>query len=182
MAKEINQDLVGKPRAAWTLKMVQDRCHTTADGCWLWRQTTSSRGYPMASIDGKCGVLVRRWVWAHTHGGKIPTGRRWRVVSTCEGGIRCCNPEHLELISSALIVAAQWASGQRAHQVMPDPLGATKITQAQATEIRGDERPAKAVAAAYGLHVSQVHKIRRGESWAPKRRIASVFDLAGVAR
>lgn len=67
-------------------------------GCWVWQGPTSGDGrgggYPRMWLDGQT-VAVHRVVFTHFQG-YIP-GKR-QIDHTCRNR-RCCNPEHLELVT-----------------------------------------------------------------------------------
>lgn len=68
-------------------------------GCHLWTGPDSGkkgrgRGYPRMSLDGQT-VAVHLVVFTHYHG-YIPSKKQ--VDHVCKQR-RCCNPEHLELVT-----------------------------------------------------------------------------------
>lgn len=71
--------------------------------CWVWTGSVGSSGYgkvggtPSAPGEKAPDRLTHRVVWEH-HNGPIPDGLE--LDHLC-GVIRCCNPEHLEPVTSA---------------------------------------------------------------------------------
>lgn len=163
----------------WTIDRIRLRCKEDDAGCWVWQQTRTSGGYPLANIDGRTGVMVRRWVYMQAHG-KVPGASKWRVVSTC-GNKLCCNPGHLRLASVSTVLRQQWADGSRVGQKTPQPPSNARLTPQIAQMIRADQRDSREIAEEYGICRSHVYAIRRGEAWQQRQRIASVWDLGRAA-
>lgn len=68
------------------------------DGCWIWTGPDSGEGkgggYGRMSLNGQT-VAVHLVMFTHFHG-YIPSKRQ--VDHTCNNR-RCCNPDHLELVT-----------------------------------------------------------------------------------
>jgi hypothetical protein len=76
-------------------------------GCWIWTGRVDRDGYGTARIDGKNRV-VHRWVYENVTGFEIPP--RMVLDHLIEGrpiapgpcrSRRCCNPEHVEVVTVA---------------------------------------------------------------------------------
>lgn len=79
------------------------KCQAMKSGCIEWQGATSRHsthpergGYGMFRVGAKV-LYTHRWVWQQTRG-EIPAG--FEVDHQCHNR-RCCNPEHLRLLSSA---------------------------------------------------------------------------------
>jgi len=85
-------------RTAIVEKITSRTAECPETGCHVWQGPTSGDGrgggYPRMWLDGQT-VAVHRVVFTHHHG-YIP-GKR-QVDHTCRNR-RCCNPEHLELVT-----------------------------------------------------------------------------------
>ena len=68
------------------------------DGCWVWQGADSGTGrgggYGRMSLDGRT-VSVHRTMFQIVHG-PVPGTRQ--IDHTCRNR-RCCNPDHLELVT-----------------------------------------------------------------------------------
>lgn len=165
----------------WSLKTVRDRCEEVGE-CWIWQQH-QGKGYPKATIGGKTGLLVRRWVWEHVNG-DFPPGK-WHVISTCQDRL-CCNPAHLKLTKPRNTCKRYWASGHRnmlsharAARASIIAAGRTKLDFDKARAIREDKRPAAEVAVEYGVSKDMIYRIRQRKAWADVPiSMSSVFALA----
>lgn len=68
------------------------------DSCWIWQQTTNQAGYPIARMDTKRQISVRRRVyelWTAT------TLRKDRFISMTCGHLRCVNPDHALIVTKS---------------------------------------------------------------------------------
>lgn len=167
------------------LKDVHDRCREDG-GCWMWMQGKGSCGYPQAQIKGHGQKLVRRWVMEQKLG--RPLFPRELVASRC-GERLCCNPEHLKLTNYSEVQSHAWKSGARqptslnAQREKAAKSGFTRLNWEIVGEIRSRLAAGEtttAVAAAFGVHVSHVKRIRRGDAWREAAPAASVFSLAAL--
>lgn len=143
-----------------TLKQIHARCIPDGD-CLRWQGGLSkSAGHP--KINDKSG---RRLVYELAHG---PIPDKALLTITCEC-MDCLNPAHLALTNKAEVSrkvnasqsmrmrkAAASAKAKRPH---------AKLTIEQAREVRDSIGRCADVAALYGVHLTLVSKIRRGEAW-----------------
>lgn len=128
-----------------------------AKGCWLWRPDAL---HAIVRIDGERWPAVRASYV--THIGKLAPG--WDARSLC-GNRRCCEPTHLHAVRLAKpgwqeMVATATRTSKLAHE-------RPRVRKLLATDVQrvllGGE-PAKDVAAALGIGVSYVSKLRSGKA------------------
>jgi len=118
-------------------------------GCHVWQGQPSQR-YPSLKIKGR-PKHVHVWAWEQAKGA-IPQGM---VVHHVCGNTRCCNVEHLEIVTAA--ENAQHASH-------------TRLTMAKAERIR---RLAQAghtyreLAEEYGVSKRSIEAVVYGHTWRP---------------
>jgi hypothetical protein len=119
--------------------------------CWVWRRGRSANGY--ATRHGKrrrtCYVHVQLYEEKH---GPVPEGLD--LDHLCRVRL-CVNPDHLEPVTRAVNI--QRGAG-------------AKLNMEQAEEIRrlvAAGRPQQTIAAAYGIHNSQVSRIHNRLAWVP---------------
>lgn len=88
-----------KPTTLYTaLLAAQYKVHPIVDestGCHFWPGATDMRGYGKMSRNGRT-VSAHRWYWIQAKG-PIPEGLQ--LDHLCRNR-RCCNPEHLELVTN----------------------------------------------------------------------------------
>lgn len=150
----IDEQLVERFHAKWRLD---------DSGCWLWIASVAGKGYGQIKVPRE-----RRQEYAHRlsymiHKGEIPAGLQ--VCHTCDV-LRCVNPEHLFLGSSAENHADMKAKGRH--------LYGDRNTSARLTEkdVRGilamlaQGLPQTKIAKVYDLAQSSVSRISRKERWA----------------
>lgn len=132
------------------------------DGCWLWRGVIV-RGYGQFWLNGK-GVRAPRVAWAMAHG--PIESRQVFVCHRCDNPL-CVRLDHLFLGSVADNAADREAKGRGARRIGEfNPM--TTISRADAESIRGLVGTAtyRQIADRFGVSVSVVGRIARGESWA----------------
>jgi hypothetical protein len=170
--------------SGWNLKSIKDRCREDGD-CWLWAQGANQRsGQPKATIDGKCGQLVRRHA-VRLSGLELRGG--YRVVDTCGQGL-CCNPDHLKQVTPGAVLRKSYRDGARSTQAeyqgrlrMASERGMCKITMETARDIRRrllDGATVVGLAQEFGLWPSSVRSIKHGRSWR-EESTSSVFAWRG---
>lgn len=155
----------------WSLKAIHDRCTEEGD-CWLWAQSVNSAGYPQASINGRCGQMVRRY--ALSISGRLPRGRQSRVTDTC-GEKTCCNPAHLVWWNYSDIQSKSYRTGRRSgaaeylfRLANAKKAKMCKLDWADVRQIRDQLLDGVAVlqiARERGLYPTTVRNIKHGRSW-----------------
>lgn len=77
------------------------------DGCWEWQGTRSKLGYGNLSWKGRT-IGVHRLVWTLLVDPELPPGSgRAQFDHLCENP-PCCNPAHLEIVSSRINNLRKW--------------------------------------------------------------------------
>jgi hypothetical protein len=138
-----------------------------AASCWVWTAYTDRNGYGLAYA----GPMRRRGETSNTHYahriayalafGEVPPGAV--VMHSCDNP-RCVNPEHLSLGTQAENIRDRDAKG-RTKKESPR---IRKISVEGVIEIRQSSEPASLFAKRWGVCVSHINRIRRGE----KRKVA----------
>lgn len=146
-----------------TVEDIKNRCDEVGD-CWLWKQGTTSGGYPIMKVYG-CGCqLVRRL--SATLAGKPPAPRQ-PVDTICDERL-CVNPEHMKptTVSAIAKKAADkgaFSSASRGARIAASRRsGKVKLTDDQVAEIRASTEPETKLGAMYGVNRSYIGRIRRG--------------------
>jgi hypothetical protein len=171
----------GPNHTKWTIDLVRDRCRDE-EGCWVWAGCTVN-GYPQATINGKGGQLVKRWVWIEGMGKAVP--KKGKIVNTC-GNRLCLNPEHLRCASATEVLRRAYKSGARnttleymQRVTMLQKQGRTKLSfeAAQAYRQRASEgEHYAALAKEANVCRSQMRKVVTGKAWRQQVKAASVFN------
>ena len=154
----------------WTLKTIHDRC-TEEGECWIWSQGLNNTGYPMASIEGKPGSLVRRK--AYELSGRTLKPSTY-VASTC-GEKRCCNPAHLVQMTKSQILKRCYSDGSRsshatyvAHFLAALKQNMAKLDWAKVADIRQRLAAGETVyglAREYNVAKTTIRDIKHNRSW-----------------
>lgn len=132
--------------------------------CWLWTGWRDNKGYGRMRLPGsRSGRYANRVSW-QIHFGAIPSGVI--VRHRCDNP-SCVRPDHLELgthqdNSDDKIVRGRgrWARGAAQHRA--------KLTDDAVREIRrlrAQGVPLKAIAAQFGITMSNVSQIARRKTW-----------------
>lgn len=129
-------------------------------GCWLWAGAMGGRGYGQFSLQG-------RRVGAHRAAWLVATGEHPGDLCVCHhcDNPRCVRPDHLFLGTHSDNMRDRDRKGRRV-DVRGERAGRAKLTAADVAAIRADTRPTRVVGPEYGVHPSQISRIRRGKSWA----------------
>lgn len=128
--------------------------------CWLWTGSKERHGYGLAYIGRKADGRVERHyahrvAYALQHG-SAPAGLE--VMHCCDVP-SCVNPDHLTLGTHLDNIRDRQAKGRSA-KVKPS---LRVISPEDVIAIRRNDRPAKEWAAQFGVCVSHINRIRRGE-------------------
>ena len=137
------------------------------DSCWLWLGTKERHGYGQAYCGTRPDGFKDR-IYAHRiayvlASGNIPAGMV--VMHTCDNP-PCVNPAHLRLATQAENIADRDAKG-RTRKTSPR---IRKISEEGVREIRLTKNhvPSSFYAKQWGVCVSHINRIRRGE----KRKVS----------
>lgn len=121
--------------------------------CWLWQGTVHHTGYGVVQWGNK-QHRTHRVAYILTYW--LPD---LDVLHRC-GNRLCVNPAHLYEGDDVQNAADRERHGRTARYN-----GATKLTRSQVDEIRASTRPAREVAVAYGVSLTHIYRLRRGEEW-----------------
>ena len=125
--------------------------------CWPWLGYQNKHGYGQYK-------LARKARWAHRvayalHHNTEPDGLVIR--HSCDNP-SCCNPHHMLTGSLADNVADRVA---RQRSAFGTKNCNAKLTEDAVRKIRKDSRPVQVIADEYGVHYSNISRVRRNESW-----------------
>ena len=127
-------------------------------GCWVWAGARDAHGYGMLSINNNTRRAHRVAYEAFCE--EIPQGMV--ICHSCDNP-SCINPAHLRVGTQADNVADREARGRR--DVKGAKIGTSKLTEAQALEIKASSAPTAELARYYGVDKSNIWAIRSGKSW-----------------
>jgi len=151
------------------LEYLRSRSIDTGD-CWIWTGWTRPDGLPMASLEGRRGVVIRRWIWETQH--QQPAGG-WQVIASC-GNVRCVNPDHVKRASGAEKARIFWSHTPTRTAVstrLKKSAAARKnsrLTASDVAEIRlrhADGESLTELARRYSVARTTITKIVRYRSW-----------------
>lgn len=128
--------------------------------CMLWTGAVDTQGYPQAHIK-RTTKLVHRWIWQWLHG---PIARHVYVLHRCDVR-RCVNPDHLFTGSHQDNMTDMKVKGRRKNIGCNEANGMAKLTWQQVSEIRESSLSRVELATLYGVHISQIQRIRAGKQW-----------------
>jgi len=128
----------------------------SACGCWIWTGAKGVRGYGMIKEMYRTRAAHR--VSFEIHKGPIPDGMM--ICHTCDNP-SCVNPDHLYAGTGADNMRDRRERG-RANMPRGESHFNSKLTDAQADEIRTSSERGAALARRFGLSPSTVCQIRKG--------------------
>jgi hypothetical protein len=132
-------------------------------GCWLWAASVNQDGYGSVRL-GSTGILAHRAAYLLSVG-DIPEGQC--VCHSCDTP-GCCNPEHLFLGSHRRNMGDMKAKGRRKGIASGAANGRAKLTADAVERIRTSRAigvSLKELAGAYGVGLSTISRVSRGENW-----------------
>jgi hypothetical protein len=153
-----------------TMEWVIERCEEDAD-CLLWQNAINEHGQPKCTFHHPDGTRstknLRRVVW-NLHSEK-PLKPRLFVQMTCENK-HCLNPDHMRAITKSVMVAQTWKNmATRVNKVLAVQRTTRalrgKLDMEKARYIRSTDRPAKELAAEFGVSQTVIHLVRRNAAW-----------------
>lgn len=130
-------------------------------GCWLWLGKWSPFGYGKVKSKGggkRKETPAHRFFFEELVGA-IPAGKI--LCHKCDTRA-CVNPAHLFVGTDAENVADKVKKGR---QPRGEGCGPSKLTEAQAREIKGSPLGLKRLAKEYGVSPSAIAQLRRGKTW-----------------
>jgi hypothetical protein len=129
------------------------------ESCWLWLSTRTRHNYGLFFFKKEAGRVIQHYAhriaYVLAHG---DINGDLVVMHTCDNP-QCVNPAHLRLGTQRDNMRDSAAKG-RTGKVKP---GLRKITIEGVREIRESSEPSRLFAERWGVHVSHINKIRRGE-------------------
>jgi hypothetical protein len=130
------------------------------DECWPWTASMNHAGYGTINEGGLhgSGLIASRVAWELVNG-PIPDGMD--ICHSCDNP-PCCNPGHLSPAPHVVNIADMMAKGRNARG---ETNGQSKLTAAQAEEIRHAAGLQREIAAQFGISRRQVGDIKRGKYW-----------------
>ncbi len=120
--------------------------------CWLWTGAIGSDGYGMVKMQGK---------QCHAHRIALGSPPGW-VLHHCDVQL-CCRPSHL-YVGDAKDNARDRKERNRNVPSSGEMNGQAKLTERDVQVIRAGGDP-KELCKRYGVTISHVYRIRRGERW-----------------
>lgn len=137
-----------------------------ASACWEWQASESGpMGYGKFFLDRETPIGAHRVSWMLAHG-PVPEGLH--VCHYCDNP-PCVNPAHLFVGTAAENFDDMVSKGRFV-------FGARKLTPEGAEAIRSGamkDAPARALAKRLGVHITTIHRVRRGSTWTGKIRRVS---------
>jgi hypothetical protein len=126
--------------------------------CWLWSGGKNGDGYGSFHANGN---KKAHQVAYELYVGEIPKGML--VLHKCDNPA-CVNPDHLSLGTHQQNMADMKAKG-RGNGPKGEMAHKCKLTKEQVKAIRADKRSSSALAKEYGVHQSQICRIKSGGTW-----------------
>ena len=162
----------------YTLATAKARCvidPCDEDSCWSWTGRLSS-GIPYAWHNGSL-VSMRKVVYELHFGRPVRDG--YAVRMSCECG-ECLNPRHMKEQARGKLLrenAAKEPLIRKRARLAAAAIarGEAVLDMERAREIRASAEPSKVLAERYGVTVTTINRIRRGQSWRD-------FSAAGAGR
>lgn len=136
-------------------KKDSDRYSVDAEtGCWIWKRSLTPQGYGLVSTRNEDGTLsyfgAHKWLY-EKYNGKVPEGMQ--LDHLCRNR-RCCNPDHLEVVTPAV----NQQRGCRAK------LNADKVREIRALHAEGSCSLSH-LGRVYNVPVQSIWKIVRHLAW-----------------
>lgn len=134
------------------------------DDCWLWKGGTRANGKGM--LYGRHWLDNGRVVGAHRFSFELATGVRVGdrfVCHKCDNPL-CVNPKHLFLSDHAGNMR-DMVQKNRSHRGNGEAANHSKLTNAQAVEIRNSKLSERQLGVKYGISAGAAGNIRRGRGY-----------------
>lgn len=132
---------------------------TAPNGCWVWTGFKDKDGYGKIRV-GKTSIGAHR-VSYELANGPIPDGLLVLHANECNNP-SCVNPAHLRLGDHDENMRDRVEAG---HYLTGERHVGSKLTEAQAREIKNATGTLKEVAQRFSISESQAGNIRRGDQW-----------------
>jgi len=133
----------------------------TPSGCWAWDAGKGRGGYGQMWIPEQRSNRPAHRISYELHIGSIPDGML--VCHTCDEP-SCINPAHLFLGTHA-DNSADMVAKNRQQRAVGENANGSRLTESQIKSIRSDTRAQWEIASEYGVHQSQISKIKSRKHW-----------------
>jgi hypothetical protein len=159
-----------KPRhgGVRTIDDLKDRCVVDdITGCWLWRAARDSNGVPSLQYPPLGRVVSLGVAIGHLRTGALSaSGVVWHC--TCETR-QCANPDHRKAgtRSTQMLAAGIKRSPQTRARITAGKRLTAKVSEADATEIRGSDMKLTEIMERYSITKGYACEIRSGKRRAP---------------
>lgn len=134
--------------------------------CWLWLGSIDQKGYGRFAMGGGRDWRAHRVAYQIVHGA-VPDGLH--VLHSCDNPA-CVNPRHLSADTNHVNREQAWERDR--HWTV------RKITPADLVEIKKSALPHSVLAEQYGLHQSEISRLRSGRRGIGIQRIATLHQEA----
>jgi hypothetical protein len=131
---------------------------TQVTECIAWPYGKHWNGYGRVK-DGKISRGAHRVVCRLAHG--IPPSGKHHAAHKCHNRA-CVNPNHLRWATPRENVMDSVAAGRRA---LGEKCHRARLSEKQVIEIRETDLPSAALARAYGVHRTTIHRIKTNKYW-----------------
>lgn len=156
------------------------RCCEDGD-CLIWQRGVDESGAPVMAVDRQ-SARARRVMYEICIG-PVPAGKN--VIATCWNKL-CIEPSHLKAVTKTeqmqqasehgrLFSTSRTIKNMRTKRATSAKLTAEQVQEMRARRVDGETLAA--LAAAYGVHLSRVHKIVTGQAWRDFAVNNSIFNL-----
>lgn len=136
--------------------------------CWEWTGHKTKLGYGRVNFKPGFTMLAHRVAYYLVHG-NLPSDTL--ICHNCDNP-GCVNPKHLFMGSHADNTADMMAKGRHRYEGFEtgENHPSARLTKSQAQEVFLSDRPAKELAAEYGISATAIRYIWSGKNWASATR------------
>lgn len=152
---------LARARDGEPLAFVQVAANHHGTDCLLWPYRRTRAGYGVVTVDGQVTTAHRAVLMLHAGPPPDASMQAAHAPFICSDRA-CVNPAHLRwatVTSNAQDRIIEGTQPRGANQ------GGAKLTDAQVLAIRADQRPAAAIAHAYGVSKGTITDIWRRRNW-----------------
>jgi hypothetical protein len=130
-------------------------------GCHVWTASVGSHGRPLLHVHGIGNVLASRFIMMYER--EVPENVDEMYVChapvICHNPL-CVNPEHLRWATPS-----ENSFDKNLDGTMPSNRGMGKVTEDDVRAIRADQGTTTEIGRRYGIHPSQVSRIKNRKTW-----------------
>lgn len=156
------------------------RCEVDEDTeCWTYLGDAKSRGAPIVWLPALQTTRTAQFA-ALFLSDRAPQKGQVAYIRCKTAG--CCNPAHISAGTRAQLGKHTASTGKLKHSARrlaanrENCRAARKLTEDQASDIRGSLELGRVLAERHGVSISTISKIRRGERYLNEMRGSSVFN------